>query len=145
MFGKNTRHKQQCFHCTRQRSWSRAIRKAAAAERERWFSIESNRRLLQTVGLDRNQQQRRQRTAQNVRDALDGLKIPDYIDRDWCDQIYFDSVYPEEQRTYGITNHAQVRMSQRGISKDAMAVVLKYGRRVHAKNVIVYFFGKKGS
>ena len=24
-----------------------------------------------------------------------------------------------------------------------MAVVLKFGRRVHARNVIVYFFGKK--
>ena len=92
---------------------------------------------------NRNQQQRRRRTAQNVRDALEGLKIPEYIDRDWCDQIHFDGVYPEEERTYGITNHAQVRMSQRGITKDAMAVVLKYGRRVHAKNVIVYFFGKK--
>ena len=92
---------------------------------------------------NRNQQQNRRRTPQTVRDALEGLKIPDYIDRAWCDQLYFKSIYPEEERTYGITNHAQMRMSQRRISKDAMAVVLKYGRRVHARNVIVYFFGKK--
>jgi hypothetical protein len=94
--------------------------------------------------FNRNQKQnRRNKTAQAVRDTLEGLKIPSYIDRDWCDQLHFTSVYPEEERTYGITNHAQVRMSQRGISKDAMAVVLKYGRRVHAQNVIVYFFGRK--
>ena len=92
---------------------------------------------------NRNQKQNRRHTAQTVRDALEGLKVPDYIDRNWCDQLHFKSVFPEEERTYGITTHAQVRMSQRGISKDAMAVVLKYGRRVHAQNVIVYFFGKK--
>ena len=92
---------------------------------------------------NRNKKQNRRRTAQTVRDTLEGLKIPDYIDRSWSDQIHFTSIYPEEERTYGITNHAYVRMSQRGISKDAMAVVLKYGRRVHAQNVIVYFFGKK--
>ena len=56
---------------------------------------------------NRSQQQNRRRTAQNVRDALEGLKIPDYIDRSWCDQLHFNSVYPEEERTYGITNHAQ--------------------------------------
>ena len=92
---------------------------------------------------NRNQQQNRRRTPQTVRDALEGLKIPEYIDRSWCDQLHFNSIYPEDERTYGITNHAQMRMSQRRISKDAMAVVLKYGRRVHARNVIVYFFGKK--
>ena len=81
---------------------------------------------------NRNQQQNRRRTAQTVRDALEGFEIPDYIDRSWCESLTLPC-------TYGITNHAHIRMSQRGISKDAMAVVLKYGRRVHAKNVIVYF------
>ena len=92
---------------------------------------------------NRNKKQNRRYTAQTVRDTLEGLKIPEYIDRSWADQIHFTSVYPEEERTFGITTHAHIRMSQRGISKDAMAVVLKYGRRVHAQNVIVYFFGKK--
>ena len=92
---------------------------------------------------NRNKKQNRRYTAQTVCDTLEGLKIPDYIDRSCSDQIHFTSIYPEEDRTYGITNHAYIRMSQRGISKDAMAVVLKYGRRVHAQNVIVYFFGKK--
>ena len=92
---------------------------------------------------NRNKKQNRRHTAQIVCDTVEGLKIPDYIDRSWADQLHFNSVYPEEERTYGITTHAQVRMSQRGISKDAMAVVLQYGRRVHARNVIVYFFGKK--
>ena len=92
---------------------------------------------------NRTNKQNRRHTAQTVCDTVEGLRIPDYVDRSWADQLHFTSVYPEEERTYGITTHANVRMSQRGISKDAMAVVLKYGRRVHAQNVIVYFFGKK--
>ena len=34
-------------------------------------------------------------------------------------------------------------MSQRGISKDAISVVLEFGRKVHIRNAIVYFFGRK--
>lgn len=92
---------------------------------------------------NRNKKQNRRQTAQTVRDTIEGLKVPAYIDRTWSDQLHFTSVYPDEERTYGITTHAFIRMSQRGISKDAMAVALKYGRRVYAKNIIVYFFGKK--
>lgn len=95
--------------------------------------------------FNRTQTQRRRgkNTGQSVRAAVEGLKIPDYIDRSWSDELHFTGIYPEEDRTYGITHHAQIRMSQRGISKDAMAVVLKYGRRVYAQKAIVYFFGKK--
>ena len=95
--------------------------------------------------FNRNQKQRRRgkNTGPSVASTVEGLKIPEYVDRSWCDQLHFTSVHPEEERTYGITHHAQIRMSQRGISKDAMAVVLKYGRKVYAQKAIVYFFGKK--
>ena len=92
---------------------------------------------------NRNRKQNRRYTAQYCKDTLESLKIPDYIDRSWCDQLHFNNIDPEAERTYGITTHARTRMSQRGISKNAMAVVLKYGRRVHIRNAIVYFFGKK--
>jgi len=92
---------------------------------------------------NRNCKQRHRKTAEACKDTIEALKIPDYIDRTWCDQIHFSRVDPEECRTYGITNHAKKRMSQRGISKDAISIVLEFGRKVHIRNAIVYFFGRK--
>lgn len=92
---------------------------------------------------NRNCKQRHRKTAEACKDTIEALKIPDYIDRTWCDQIHFSRVDPEECRTYGITNHAKKRMSQRGISKDAISVVLEFGRKVHIRNAIIYFFGRK--
>ena len=55
---------------------------------------------------NRNNKQNRRHTAQTVCDTLEGLQDPDYVDRSWSDQLHFTSVYPEEERTYGITTHA---------------------------------------
>ncbi len=92
---------------------------------------------------NRSRRKRRHYTATSCKNMIEALRVPDYDDRISCDQIHFTNIDPLEERTYGLTTHAKLRMSQRGISKDAMAVVLQYGRRVHGQNCIVYFFGKK--
>jgi len=42
-----------------------------------------------------------------------------------------------------ITNHAAIRMQQRGISTAALQAVLHYGRRIHAKGLTYYVLGHK--
>lgn len=43
----------------------------------------------------------------------------------------------------GVTQHAALRMQQRGIAAGALSTVLTYGRRVHAKGVIYFVVGRK--
>lgn len=42
-----------------------------------------------------------------------------------------------------LTQHACTRMQQRGIRKADVALVLRYGRRIHAKGVEFYVVGHK--
>lgn len=42
-----------------------------------------------------------------------------------------------------ITNHAAIRMQQRGISTVALQTVLHYGRHMHAKGLTYYVLGHK--
>lgn len=39
-----------------------------------------------------------------------------------------------------ITHHAEVRMQQRGVSADAVSVILKYGRRKHTRDGAMSLF-----
>jgi hypothetical protein len=42
-----------------------------------------------------------------------------------------------------LTNHAVIRMQQRGISTTALRVALDIGRRIHAKGLTFYVVGHK--
>ncbi len=42
-----------------------------------------------------------------------------------------------------LTNHAAIRMQQRGISRAALQAVLDFGRRIHAKGLTFYVVGRK--
>ena len=45
--------------------------------------------------------------------------------------------------TWAITEHARLRMSQRGIGKDDVEEVLRLGRCQHAHGARFYFVGRK--
>ncbi|TAL98756.1 MAG: DUF4258 domain-containing protein [Paraburkholderia sp.] len=55
------------------------------------------------------------------------------------------STIPTAQRAahLKLTNHAVVRMQQRGIPADAIDAALTYGRSVHAKDATFYVVGRK--
>ena len=42
-----------------------------------------------------------------------------------------------------LTNHAAIRMQQRGISRSALQTVLDFGRRIYAKGLTFYVVGHK--
>jgi hypothetical protein len=42
-----------------------------------------------------------------------------------------------------LTNHAQVRLSQRGIQPDAVQLAIDYGQRVFRQGYVFYFLGIK--
>jgi len=42
-----------------------------------------------------------------------------------------------------LTDHASLRMSQRGIRRDQLAAVLRFGRCRHARGARFYFVGRK--
>jgi len=42
-----------------------------------------------------------------------------------------------------LTDHAQRRMSQRGLSEDAIDAALTYGREVRTRGAVIYAIGKK--
>ena len=43
-----------------------------------------------------------------------------------------------------ITKHAEVRMQQRGVSRDALGLLMKYGRRARAgKGAEIVYFDKR--
>ena len=42
-----------------------------------------------------------------------------------------------------LTNHAAIRMQQRGISRAALQTVLTFGRRIRAKGLTFYVVGRK--
>lgn len=42
-----------------------------------------------------------------------------------------------------VTQHAALRMQQRGISKDSLNQVLEYGRRIHSKGMLFRVVGRK--
>lgn len=42
-----------------------------------------------------------------------------------------------------LTDHAAIRMQQRGISRAALQTVLDFGRRIHAKGLTFYVVGRK--
>lgn len=44
---------------------------------------------------------------------------------------------------YSLSNHAQKRMAQRGISAQIIEMVVHYGRRLHIRKAQVFFFGEK--
>lgn len=45
--------------------------------------------------------------------------------------------------TLPLTDHAQKRMSQRGLSEQAIEAALTYGREVRARGALIYAIGKK--
>lgn len=90
---------------------------------------------------NRMNKRNKRRTASRCRDTIEGLRIPKYVNHEWNHSLEVP-IGNDETVTVGITDHAAIRMTQRRISKEAIAVVLRYGRQVHAQNAIVYFFGK---
>lgn len=42
-----------------------------------------------------------------------------------------------------LTHHAQVRMQQRGIRDRDVELVIRFGRRIHAKGLTYYVVGRK--
>lgn len=90
---------------------------------------------------NRMNKRNKRRTASRCRDTIEGLRIPKYVNHE-CSHSLEVPIGNDETVTVGITEHAAMRMTQRRISIEALAVVLRYGRQVHAQNAIVYFFGK---
>ena len=45
--------------------------------------------------------------------------------------------------TLPLTDHAHKRMSQRGLSEQAIDAALTYGRKVRARGAVIYAIGKK--
>lgn len=80
-------------------------------------------------------------TASRCRDSIESLRIPQHISHN-SEHTLEVRISPLETVTVGITNHAAMRMTQRRISKKAIAIVLRYGRQVRAHNAIIYFFGR---
>ena len=85
---------------------------------------------------------KRKGNAQACRETVEALKIPQYCEDIWTDTLEV-TLADGDTITVGLTSHAQTRMAQRGISKDAIALVLKYGRKVHGQRAVIYFFGQK--
>ncbi len=50
---------------------------------------------------------------------------------------------PPLSRPMSLTNHAALRMQQRGISSTALLAALEYGRRIHAKGLTYHVLGHK--
>jgi hypothetical protein len=42
-----------------------------------------------------------------------------------------------------LTDHAHRRMSQRGLSEDAITATMTYGREVRTRGAVIYAIGKK--
>lgn len=81
-------------------------------------------------------------TASRCRESIEMLRIPKYI-RDAETNALDITLAQDEIIRVGITDHAAMRMTQRRITTDAIAVAMKYGRVVHANNAIIYFLGNK--
>ncbi len=58
-----------------------------------------------------------------------------------CHQII--SIDHSQQSKYLVSEHAQVRLQQRGISQEKLIAALKYGRRVHTRGANIHVIGKK--
>lgn len=50
---------------------------------------------------------------------------------------------PEQATPFVVTDHASLRMSQRGIRRDQLAAVLRFGRCRHARGARFFFVGRK--
>lgn len=50
---------------------------------------------------------------------------------------------PEQATAFMLTDHASLRMSQRGIRRDQLAAVLRFGRCRHARGGRFFFVGRK--
>ena len=51
--------------------------------------------------------------------------------------------FPPSLLPLSLTDHAAIRMQQRGISRSALQTVLDFGRRIHAKGLTFYVVGRK--
>ena len=51
--------------------------------------------------------------------------------------------FPPPLVPLSLTNHAAIRMQQRGISRSALQTVMDFGRRIHAKGLTFYVVGRK--
>ena len=49
----------------------------------------------------------------------------------------------QSKANYLVSEHAQVRLQQRGISQQNLIAVLRYGRCVHARGANIHVIGKK--
>lgn len=45
--------------------------------------------------------------------------------------------------SFSLTDHAALRMSQRGIGRDQLSAVLRFGRCYHTRGVRFFFVGRK--
>lgn len=50
---------------------------------------------------------------------------------------------PQSSTNLSLTDHAQMRMGQRGISESVVAMVLRHGRTVHARGATYRVVGHK--
>ena len=51
--------------------------------------------------------------------------------------------FPPPLFPLSLTDHAAIRMQQRGISRSALQTVLDFGRRIHAQGLTFYVVGRK--
>ena len=51
--------------------------------------------------------------------------------------------FPPSLLPLSLTDHAAIRMQQRGISRAALQTVLTFGRRIRAKGLTFYVVGRK--
>ena len=42
-----------------------------------------------------------------------------------------------------LTGHGRLRLAQRGLSRDDIKFVIRYGELVHAPGIVAYFIGKR--
>ncbi|NEV62319.1 DUF4258 domain-containing protein [Thiorhodococcus mannitoliphagus] len=50
---------------------------------------------------------------------------------------------PDQATPFVLTDHASLRMSQRGIRRDQLAAVLRFGRCRHTRGARYFFVGRK--
>ncbi|AGA89733.1 hypothetical protein Thimo_0902 [Thioflavicoccus mobilis 8321] len=50
---------------------------------------------------------------------------------------------PDQTTPFVLTDHANLRMSQRGIGRDQLAAVLRFGRCRHTRGARYFFVGRK--
>jgi len=45
--------------------------------------------------------------------------------------------------SFSVSDHARLRMGQRGVSEEAVELALTYGRKIHSRGAVFYVIGRK--